>query len=123
MASISICGNIGRDPELKAAGTSQVLTFSVADSEYIYVKNGEAESQWYNVEVWGKSAERLSSWLSKGTKVFVSGQLAQRSYEGKNGKGKALEIKDARVTTVSKKGEEGGGSASAADDLFGSAPF
>ena len=43
MASISICGNLGRDPELKAAGTSQVLSFSVADSEYIYVKNGEAE--------------------------------------------------------------------------------
>ncbi len=103
MASISICGNIGRDPELKAAGTSQVLTFSVADSEYVYVKNGEAEAQWYNVEVWGKSAERLSSWLAKGTKVFVSGQLVQRSYEGKNGKGKALEIKDARVTAVSKK--------------------
>ena len=116
MASISICGNIGRDPELKAAGTSQVLSFSVADSEYIYVKNGEAEGQWYTVEVWGKSAERLASILQKGTKVAVYGQLVQRSYEGKNGKGKSLDVKDARVQIVSKK-------EAPSDDAFGSAPF
>lgn len=116
MASISICGNLGRDPELKAAGTSQVLSFSVADSEYIYVKNGEAEGQWYNVEVWGKQAERLASILAKGTKVAVYGQLVQRSYESAKGKGKSLDIKDARVSIVSKKEAPAGGGSSAFDD-------
>ena len=116
MANVSICGNIGREPELKSAGQSQVLTFSVADSEYIYVKNGEAEAQWYSVEVWGKQAERLSSWLSKGTRVFVSGQLVKRSYEGKNGPAVSLDIKDARITVAQSKSE--GGGSSSVDSLF-----
>lgn len=118
MANISIIGNIGRDPELRQAGTSQVLSFSVADSEYVYVKGGEAEDQWYNCEVWGKDAERLNSWLSKGTRVFASGQLVKRSYEGKNGPGVSLDIRNARVTVAQSKGEGGGGGTSVADDLF-----
>ena len=115
MANVSICGNIGRDPELRQAGTSQVLKFSVADSEYIYSKDGEAPGQWYSVEVWGKSAERLSAILAKGAKVAVHGQLVQRPYEGKNGKGMALDIRDARVSIVSKKEAA---AANSADDLF-----
>ena len=71
MANISITGNIGRDPELRQAGTSQVLKFSVADSEYIYSKDGESPSQWYSVEVWGKS-ERLAERLAKGIKATVT---------------------------------------------------
>lgn len=118
MASISICGNLGRDPELKAAGTSQVLSFSVADSEYIYVKGGEAESQWYNCEVWGKQAERLSAILAKGTKVAIYGQLVQRSYESAKGKGKSLDVKDCRVSIVSKKEAP-----AAESSVFDDAPF
>lgn len=103
MANVSITGNIGRDPELRQAGQSQVLKFSVADSEYIYSKDGESPSQWYSCEVWGKSAERLASRLSKGTKVTVYGQLVQRPYTSKAGKeGVAMEVKDSRVSILSK---------------------
>lgn len=105
MANISITGNIGRDPEMRQAGTSQVLKFSVADSEYIYSKDGESPAQWYNVEVWGKQAERLSTILGKGTKVTVYGQLIQRPYTTKAGKeGVSMDIRDGRVSIVSKKG-------------------
>lgn len=117
MANVSITGNIGRDPELREAGTSQVLKFSVADSEYIYVKGGEAEAQWYNCEVWGKQAERLSSILAKGTKVTIYGQLVQRSYEGAQGKGKSLDVKECRISLVGKK------EAPAADAFSDSVPF
>ena len=84
--------------ELRQAGTSEVLKFSVADSEYIYSKDG-GPSQWYSVEVWGKSAERLAERLAKGTKVTVYGQLVQRPYTSKAGKeGVAMEVKDGRVS-------------------------
>ena len=104
MANISITGNIGRDPELRQAGTSQVLKFSVADSEYIYSKDGESPSQWYNVEVWGKSAERLAQRLSKGTKVTAYGQLVQRPYTSRTtGKeGISMDVKDGRVSILTK---------------------
>lgn len=119
MANISITGNIGRDPELRQAGTSQVLKFSVADSEYIYSKEGESPSQWYSAEVWGKQAERLAAILAKGTKVTVYGQLVQRPYTSKSGKeGVSMDIRDGRVSIVSKK------EAPAAADAFSdSVPF
>lgn len=118
MASISICGNVGRDPELKQAGQSQVLSFSVADSEYIYSKGNDAEAQWFNVELWGKRAESLAPILSKGQKITVYGQLVQRSYEGANGKGKSLDIKDARVSIVSKRELAADSSANSYDAPF-----
>ena len=116
MANVSISGNIGRDPELRQAGQSQVLKFSVADSEYIYSKDGESPSQWYSVEVWGKSAERLAQHLAKGTKVTVYGQLIQRPYTSKAGKeGISMDVKDARVSILTRVEAAGG---SSADDLF-----
>ena len=119
MANVSITGNIGRDPELRQAGQSQVLSFSVADSEYIYSKDGDAPGQWYSCEVWGKSAERLHSRLAKGTKVTVYGQLVQRPYTSKAGKeGISMDVKDARVSILSKVE-----AAAPASDAFGSAPF
>lgn len=102
MASVSITGNIGRDPEMRTAGQSQVLSFSVADNEFIPSKTGESPAQWFNVEVWGKQAERLVNRLGKGQKVAVHGQLCQRPYEGKNGKGISIEIKQARVIELTK---------------------
>lgn len=118
MANISITGNIGRDPELRQAGTSQVLKFSVADSEYIYSKGEDAPGQWYSAEVWGKQAERLAGMLAKGTKVTVYGQLVQRPYTSKAGKeGISMDIKDGRVSIVSPKGSP------AASSFSDSAPF
>lgn len=117
MANVSITGNIGRDPELRHAGQSLLLKFSVADSEYIYSKGGESPSQWYSCEVWGKSAERLASRLSKGTKVTVYGQLVQRPYtSGSTGKeGVAMEVKDSRVSILSKTEQA---AANSLDSLF-----
>lgn len=116
MANVSITGNIGRDPELRQAGQSQVLKFSVADAEYIYSKDGESPSQWYSCEVWGKSAERLSQRLAKGAKVTVYGQLVQRPYTSRStGKeGISMDVKDARVSVLTKVESVSGNSG----DLF-----
>lgn len=115
MANVSIHGNIGREPELKQAGTSQVLSFSVADKGYIYSKSGDPAAQWYNVEVWGKDAERLSGVLAKGSGVVVYGQLIQRPYEGRNGKGLSLDVKANTIEFAGKKPESS--ASSAADDF------
>ncbi len=118
MAQVAITGNVGKTPELRQAGQSQVLKFSVADTEYIYSKEGEAPSQWFNVEVWGKQAERLSSFLSSGVKVTAYGQLVQRPYEGKNGKGVSMELRDARVSVLTKKQAEAtSGSSGFSEDI------
>jgi single-strand DNA-binding protein len=111
MANITIHGNLGKDPELRAAGSSQVLSFSVADRAFISSKPGtEAPPQWYKVEVWGQQGERLYDHLSKGSEVVVSGQLIQRPYEGKNGPGVSMDLKASSVTFAGKKSDSGSSS-------------
>lgn len=80
MQNITISGNIGKDAELRDTRDSKVLSFNVG------VKNGygrDAGSVWYRCSLWGKAAEAFASGLTKGTKVFISGELTHDEYEGK----------------------------------------
>jgi single-strand DNA-binding protein len=79
MQNITISGNLGKDAELRTVRDSQVLSFNVG------VKNGfgsDAGSVWYRCSLWGKAAEVFDG-LTKGTKVFISGELTHDEYEGK----------------------------------------
>ena len=80
MQNITISGNIGKDAELRDTRDSKVLSFNVG------VKNGygrDAGSVWYRCSLWGKAAEAFAGGLTKGTKVFISGELTHDEYEGK----------------------------------------
>ena len=120
MAQINISGTVtGREGEaavtLKTLGESyQVAEFSVRDTEYFYHKGDDKPGQFYRVQVGGKSAEYIAEKLERGDFVSVTGQLVQRPYEGKNGKGIALDVKDARVNQPYKPRNEAGGG----DSLF-----
>jgi single-strand DNA-binding protein len=122
MANLSIHGNIGRAPELRQAGASQVLSFSVADKGFVYSKTGDAPPQWYDVEVWGREAERLSTVLAKGSSVVVYGQLIQRPYAKKDGTpGLALDVKAHAIEFAGRKADAAATAAATAS--FGEVPF
>lgn len=102
MASISIVGKVvcreGTPPvSLKQFNDgSKLASFSVVDSEYFYVKEGdERPGQFYSVEVGGKAAEYFSNSLKRGDRVGVHGQLVQRIYQDKT----YLTVKNARVVS------------------------
>lgn len=80
---VQLIGNLTKNPELKQtkSGTS-VATFTVATSRSI--KNGDQwdeESEFHNVVIWGKQAEMVQQYVSKGQKLFVTGRLQTRSYD------------------------------------------
>ena len=80
MQIITISGNCGKDAELRTVRDSQVLGFNVG------VKNGYgggATTVWYRCSLWGKAAEAFAGGLTKGTKVFITGELTHDEYEGK----------------------------------------
>ncbi len=86
MASLSIIGNIGQEPELKFTNSGKaVLNFSVADT--LRRKNqqtGEWEdvsTTWWRVQVWEKTAETLAEHLHKGVRVMVDGTVHAREFE------------------------------------------
>jgi single-strand DNA-binding protein len=85
--SIHILGNLGKDPEIRySSGGTAVANFSVAVGERKKV-DGEwrDHTEWFNVVLFGKTAETAGEWLKKGSGVYVSGRLQTRSYDGKDG--------------------------------------
>ena len=76
---IIIVGNLGRDPEMRymADGTA-VTNLSVATNRRWNDPNsGEQREQttWFRVSVWGRQAETVNQYLSKGRRVLVEGRL------------------------------------------------
>lgn len=112
-----IIGNLGKAPEVKfTAGGEAVCKFPVATSKKWTDKSGQKQEKtcWHSVVVWGKQAESCGQYLEKGSKVYVEGEIDNRTYEKADGtKGYASEIiaRDVRFLSTA---QQGGGSAAPA---------
>ncbi len=84
---VELIGNLTRDPELRYTpqGTA-VCTFSIATNR-TYISDGEKkeEADFHRIVAWNKLGELCSQLLKKGNRVFVSGRLQNRSWEGQDG--------------------------------------
>ena len=82
--SVIITGNVTRDAELRyTAKQTPVLGFTVACNRQ--GPDGQSVADFFSVVLWGKSAEALEKYLTKGKSVLVKGRLQTRSYESKTG--------------------------------------
>lgn len=85
--SVTISGNLGRDAELRATKSGmQVLGFSVcANSRVKRGDSWEDKPNWVDVSIFGKRAESVARYLTKGTHVTIHGRLNQRTWETDDG--------------------------------------
>jgi single-strand DNA-binding protein len=86
--SITIVGNLTRDPELKFTQSGRpICSFSVAVSRRWKGQNDEwqEESSFFDVDAWGELGENVAASCPKGTRVVVMGDHRQRFYEDKDG--------------------------------------
>ena len=83
---VFISGNLGTDIKVTytAGKGTPVGRFSVGVNEYNN-QTKQNETMWVNVTLLGKSAESLSPYLVKGTKVIVTGKLSIRKYKANDG--------------------------------------
>ncbi len=85
---VQLIGHLGQDPEiLQLDNGGKLARFSMATNETYRNNKGEkvTETQWHNVVAWGKTADIIENYLSKGNEVAVEGKLIHRSYENKEG--------------------------------------
>ena len=86
---VILVGNLGRDAELRyTPGGAPVATLSLATTEVWNDKTSgqkQEKTEWHRVVLWGKSAEALSEYLTKGKQIYVEGRLQTRSWEGQDG--------------------------------------
>lgn len=86
MNNCQLIGNLTKDPELRTTGTGKSVTsFSIGVSRKFSNQDGERETDFFNIVVWGKQAESSAKYLRKGSQCAVSGSIQNRSYEAKDG--------------------------------------
>jgi single-strand DNA-binding protein len=87
--SVTIVGNLTRDPELRYTPSGQAnATFGVAvNRRWMNRQTNEWEERvsFFNVVCWREMADNVSESLAKGSRVVVTGRLEQRSWETDNG--------------------------------------
>ncbi|ATN94307.1 single strand DNA binding protein [Lysinibacillus phage vB_LspM-01] len=82
-----ICGRLTKDVELRYTPTGKAnAKVTVACQREFKNANGERESDFIQVECWGKTAELLSNHFKKGDVVGFEGPIRTGSYEGQDGK-------------------------------------
>ena len=82
---VIIIGRLVNTPELnKTANDKSVARATLAVNRRYKGQNGEREADFVNVVVWGKLAETLASYASKGSLISLDGELRTRRYEKDN---------------------------------------
>lgn len=85
---VLLYGNLTRDPELRSLPSgASVVNFGLATNRIWKDQNGarQEDTQFHNVVVFGKQADTVSQYLSKGSGAFIEGRLQTRSWEGDDG--------------------------------------
>lgn len=82
---IQLIGRLGKDPESRYTTTGkQVTTFSLAVTNR-WRSEGETKenTEWINVEAWGRLGEVCQEYLKKGSLAYLDGRLKTDRYEDK----------------------------------------
>ena len=83
MNKIILTGNITKDAELRYTANDKAYSkFSIANNEG-YGEN--KKTNFFNCTLWGKSAENLNRFLTKGQKVLITGKVEINDYKDKEG--------------------------------------
>ena len=110
---VILVGNLGRDAELKyTPGGAAVATLNMATTEVWNDKQGQRQekTEWHRVVLWGKSAESLTEYLTKGKQIYVEGRLQTRQWDDKDGnKRYTTEIRGDRIVLLGGGGRGAGG--------------
>jgi single-strand DNA-binding protein len=88
---VQLIGRLGKDPESRFTPTGKNVThFSLAVSERWKSAEGESKenTEWVNVEAWGRLGEICQQYLHKGKLVFLEGRLKTDKFEDKSGEAK-----------------------------------
>jgi single-strand DNA-binding protein len=101
---VILVGNLGRDAELRyTPGGAAVATINMATTEVWNDKQGQRQekTEWHRVVLWGKSAESLTEYLTKGKQIYVEGRLQTRQWDDKDGnKRYTTEIRGDRIVLL-----------------------
>lgn len=103
--SVVMVGRLTRDSELKYTNSgTAILNFSLANNVY-QGKDKDEYVNFFDCQMWGKSAEKLQQYLTKGTQLVCEGSLRQERWDSENGKRSKVKINVRNIQLVGGKRE------------------
>jgi single-strand DNA-binding protein len=85
---VQLIGRAGNDPEIKSFDNGKkIANINLATNDHYTNQKGEKveETQWHRVVAWGKTADLIEKYVTKGKEIAIEGKLSTRSYDDKNG--------------------------------------
>jgi len=85
---VQLIGNVGQEPEVKTLGEGKkVANITLATNDYYINDKGDKveQTEWHRVTAWGKVAEIIEKYVTKGKEIAIEGKLTYRSYDDKDG--------------------------------------
>lgn len=85
---VILVGNLGANPEVRYTQSGQtVANLRIATTERWTDKSGQKQeaTEWHRVVVWGRQAEIVSQYLTKGRQVYVEGRIRTRQWQDQSG--------------------------------------
>ena len=96
MASVNkviLIGNVGKDPEIRYMQSGEpIANFSLATNEVWNDKSGQRQerTEWHKVEVFGKTAQVVRDYCTKGKQVYLEGSIRYDEWTDKDGNKKYM---------------------------------
>ena len=86
MNKVMMMGRLTRDPEVRYGGSNNtaIAALSIAVDRK-FKKEGQPTADFFNCSAFGKTAEFVEKYLTKGTKIIIEGELRNDHYKDKNG--------------------------------------
>ena len=99
MNNVSLVGRLIKNPELRYVGerNSAVTNFVIAVDRDYKTLQGERESDFINIEAWGKQAEIICEYMTKGRLIGIEGKIKVDKYKSESGENRY--ITKVRVTS------------------------
>ena len=100
MNQVILIGRLTRDPELRyiSGSGTPVAQFGIAVDREFVGKDGKKETDFIDIQVWGKSAENCTNYIGKGSLVGIQGSLRIDNYKNEAGENRrAVRVNATRV--------------------------
>mgnify|MGYP000607379672 CR=1 FL=1 len=85
---VQLIGNVGQEPTItNLESGKKVARLSLATNENYKNGNGEkqTDTNWHTIVAWGKTADIIEKFVSKGKEIGIVGKIKTRSYETQDG--------------------------------------
>jgi single-strand DNA-binding protein len=114
---VILVGNLGADPESRSfSNGGEVVNLRIATSENWKDRDGNRQerTEWHSVAIFNENLGRVAkSYLRKGSKVYIEGQLQTRKWQDQSGQEKftteiVLQRYRGELTILDSRGGAGG---------------